>query len=585
MAAPNILCDTAGMTNAQWLAARMHGPSGKIPYTVGGSDVATVFGVSPWTTPLELWMIKKGRMKPPTKSNANQLEMGHLLEPIAAHWYAKKTGNRVYEDTNLYQHADHPYALANFDRRFERASDGEPGILECKSCTYHKASEWDDGAIPLYYELQLRFYLAVADVNIGSFSAIWGNNPDNDLAIPDITRDRAKEDMIFERLDEWIWSLEHDKPPTMSGVAPQLALESLARIYGESQSGLPTIEFSSKQENALRRIALLQGKITECNREIKTYEKEIEAHSVRIAEIMKEHEHGVLTTTSDKLLIDYVTKSTTRPDSKVLKAKYPTMELWNMVQEINKKVSSDATKSFGRYAHLPKRPNPYGSVLRCADCGRVMKYVRSYTRPRKDGVVTDYYNYKCPTNIELGDTACSKKSIRADDLDKIVLSVIRKQMDLFLDTQKTLLGLIALEKEKAKHSVPANRVKELQDKLDQKKKLFSRLYIDFKDGILTQQEYLLARDVYQKEIAAYESELQELQAIKAKTKVTETGARKWNRLISRYHKAETVTEEMVEAMVDEIRVNTDGSLDIRFKYMPEFEEMFKECERIRKEVA
>ena len=45
MAAPNILCDTAGMTNAQWLAARMHGPSGKIPYTVGGSDVAAVFGV------------------------------------------------------------------------------------------------------------------------------------------------------------------------------------------------------------------------------------------------------------------------------------------------------------------------------------------------------------------------------------------------------------------------------------------------------------------------------------------------------------------------------------------------------------
>lgn len=47
MAAPNILCDTAGMTNAQWLAARMHGPSGKIPYTVGGSDVAAVFGGLP----------------------------------------------------------------------------------------------------------------------------------------------------------------------------------------------------------------------------------------------------------------------------------------------------------------------------------------------------------------------------------------------------------------------------------------------------------------------------------------------------------------------------------------------------------
>lgn len=66
-----------------------------------------------------------------------------------------------------------------------------------------------------------------------------------------------------------------------------------------------------------------RGKIDECNAEIKTYEKEIKAHSVRIAEIMKEHEHGVLNTTSDKLLIDFVTKTTRRPNSELLKKKYP----------------------------------------------------------------------------------------------------------------------------------------------------------------------------------------------------------------------------------------------------------------------
>ena len=77
MAAPIILCDTAGMTNARWLECRMHGPKGDIPYTIGGSDVAAIFGVSPWVTPLELWMIKKGKMKPPPKANANTLEMGH----------------------------------------------------------------------------------------------------------------------------------------------------------------------------------------------------------------------------------------------------------------------------------------------------------------------------------------------------------------------------------------------------------------------------------------------------------------------------------------------------------------------------
>lgn len=325
MAAPIILCDTAGMTNERWLECRAHGPKGDIEYTVGGSDVAAIFGVSPWTTPLELWMIKKGRAKPAPKSNARQLAMGHLLEPIAAHFYAEKTGNLVTDDTNLYQHADFPYALADFDRRFIRAEDGEPGILECKSCTYRKASDWADGAYPIYYELQLRFYLAVADVNIGAFSAVWGNNPDNDMAMPELVRDRVKEDMIFQRLDEWIWSLRNDKPPTMAGIPPKLAMESLARIYQSSAPGLPTVELPKKMEPKLRRILTLQGQIAQCREDIKKYESEVEAHAARIAELMADHEHGVLETTADKILIDFVTRKSTRTDTTALKKKYPTV--------------------------------------------------------------------------------------------------------------------------------------------------------------------------------------------------------------------------------------------------------------------
>ena len=44
---------------------------------------------------------------------------------------------------------------------------------------------------------------------------------------------------------------------------------------------------------------------------------------MRIAEIMREHEHAVLETTGDKLLIDFVTRTTRRPDSKALKEKSP----------------------------------------------------------------------------------------------------------------------------------------------------------------------------------------------------------------------------------------------------------------------
>ena len=321
MAKPVLLCDTKGMDRDRWLECREHGPDGNIEYTVGGSDVAAIFGVSPWVTPFDLWHIKKGRMKP-SAFNEKQKKMGHMLEPIVAYWYGEKTGNIVTDDTGLYQHADYPYALANLDRRFTEPS-GASGILECKSTTYHKASEWRDDAIPVYYEFQLRFYLAVDDAEIGDFACMWGNNPDNDFAHPRIMRDKFKENIIFEKLDEWIWSLKNDKPPTMADVDPKLAMESLVRYYGTSKKGLPTIEFPKKYEHGLRNIARLQTENTEYQQYINKNEKEIEAHSVKIAELMMEHEHGVLETANDKLLIDFVTKTTRRVNSDLLKKSHP----------------------------------------------------------------------------------------------------------------------------------------------------------------------------------------------------------------------------------------------------------------------
>ena len=109
--------------------------------------------------------------------------------------------------------------------------------------------------------------------------------------------------MIFGRLEEWIWSLENDKPPTMADVEPSLALKSLAKIYPQSDPSKPTIEFPLKYEAKLRRMIALQSEIGDHQEEVKKLTKELEALSVRFAEMMMDHEHGVLETTSDKLLI------------------------------------------------------------------------------------------------------------------------------------------------------------------------------------------------------------------------------------------------------------------------------------------
>ncbi len=260
------------------------------------------------------------------------------------------------------------------------------------------------------------------------------------------------------------------------------------------------------------------------------------------------------------------------------------MELWTKVQKVTARNSQSARKNYGKYANLPKRKNPYGSLLRCADCGRVIKQVHSYNTSKRSGTVV-YYNYKCPENIELGDTACPKKSIRAVDLDEAVLATLRKQMEVFMDTQEVLKALIAKEKEKTNQIAPGTRLQDIQKEIDRRKSLYASLYTDLKSGILTQDEYFYAKKRYQEELASLEQELCELQSVRVKAADAEQGERRWEQFVSRFYKAETLDSMMLDAMVKEIKLYADNHISIEFRYMNEFEDLFDECERIRREVA
>ena len=321
MGAPKLLCDTKGMNRERWLECREHGPDGDIEYTLGGSDVSTVFGVNPWTTPLELFQMKRGLLKQSDDDNAGRKKMGHLMEPVVAYWYREMTGNQLIEDSGLYQHADYPYALANLDYRVVNG-DGH-GVLDCKTTSWRNAEEWADGAIPYRYDLQVRFYMAVMDFDYADLACMWGFDAEKEMAIRSIRRDRDIEKLIFERLDEFIGRLCSGSPPTMSDVDPEQAMKALARVYHTSVPNQPTIEFGKKHERPLRRIAVLQADNYNLSKKIEKNETEVTALSVKIAEMMGAHERGLLETAFDKLVVSYVPKTIKRVDSKLLKKDHP----------------------------------------------------------------------------------------------------------------------------------------------------------------------------------------------------------------------------------------------------------------------
>ncbi|KWE28823.1 endonuclease [Burkholderia cepacia] len=148
------LVETKSLSREDWLAVRRHG--------IGGSDAAAAVGMSPYMSPLELWLIKTGRdanlPKPDPGDTTEPVYWGTLLEPIVAASYTKQTGNRVRRVNAVLQHPTVPFMLANVDR--EVVGNCDVQLLECKTAGEFGARLWRDG-VPEYVQLQVQHQLAV----------------------------------------------------------------------------------------------------------------------------------------------------------------------------------------------------------------------------------------------------------------------------------------------------------------------------------------------------------------------------------------------------------------------------------------
>lgn len=148
------LIDTRKIERADWLEVRKQG--------IGGSDAAAAVGLSPYKSPLELWMEKTGRdaglPRIDPKDTAHPTYWGTYLEPIVAAAYTQQTGNRVRKINAVLQHPQFPFMLANLDREVI----GTPlvQLLECKTAGEFGAKLWQDG-VPEYVQLQVQHQLAV----------------------------------------------------------------------------------------------------------------------------------------------------------------------------------------------------------------------------------------------------------------------------------------------------------------------------------------------------------------------------------------------------------------------------------------
>lgn len=101
---------------------------------LGGSDIAAVMGLSPWATPVELWMQKTGRApkEAPDQQRQRMYDRGHKLEPFIRDMVVSKLQDqgvavKVLAINQRYQDAEHPFLACEIDFELELTGEVEIG--------------------------------------------------------------------------------------------------------------------------------------------------------------------------------------------------------------------------------------------------------------------------------------------------------------------------------------------------------------------------------------------------------------------------------------------------------------------------
>lgn len=151
----------------EWHAARATG--------IGGSEVAAVMGLSPWTSTFTLWHRKAG-LHEGDQETTPSMEWGNRLEPVVADKFADEHPGWRVRKTGTWRSKARPWQLANPDRLLT-TDQGEREVLEVKTAALPIG--WGapgSGIIPIHYRCQTLWYLDVFGYQRCHVAVLIGNS-------------------------------------------------------------------------------------------------------------------------------------------------------------------------------------------------------------------------------------------------------------------------------------------------------------------------------------------------------------------------------------------------------------------------
>lgn len=188
---------------------------------LGGSDTASVLGISPWRSPYQLYMEKIGEWRDEQDVKKERIfARGKRLEPIVIDMLVdelKQDGHDVVviDRNKRYVDSDHNFLRCEID--CELRIDGEEINGEIKTVSPFASKEWGEPGtdeIPVWYTAQVMHGMMIKPRKRAIVAALIGAD---DLRIHFVERDQEAIDMIrAKELEFWNRIINRDPPEPTS---------------------------------------------------------------------------------------------------------------------------------------------------------------------------------------------------------------------------------------------------------------------------------------------------------------------------------------------------------------------------------
>lgn len=229
-----------------------------------------------------------------------------------------------------------------------------------------------------------------------------------------------------------------------------------------------------------------------------------------------------------------------------------------LVQELllrDTRVSPDKTEVF-----------PLAGMVYCADCGEPMVRKTIPSNGKK------YFYYVCSGN-KRDKSCCSSHSIAENKLTRSVLELVRTYIGRVIALSEAVEIINAAPNMKPDVVKFEDRILKLREEAESCNTRRKNLYEDFKDGLLTKEEYAMLRDQYQKQLADIEGSITSLEAERDSVLSNGTGKQEWIEKLEKYKGIVSLDRSLITFLIERIDVVDGNTLQVTYRFQKEIADM------------